>query len=72
MTPNPQAIAALEEALAKAREGSIQTVMIAAVTPDNFGVIHSNMDDDDMINTLDWLEAALSEPAGEVFTYAIH
>lgn len=72
MTPNPKTIAALEDALERAKRGELQSVMIASVSDEGHGVVQYNMDDDTLIQTLDWLEAAFSEPEGEITTYAVH
>ena len=72
MTPDPQVIAAIEDALDRARNGEIRSVMIAALTPSNVGALYSNMSNEEIANTIDWVSIAVEGPPGEVFTYAIH
>ena len=72
MTPDADTIARLEQALEDARSGALQVVMVAGISAHGYGLLYSSMDADDALESLDWIEAALSEPAGEVFTYAVH
>lgn len=72
MTPDPKTVEAIENALADAKAGKLQEILIAGVTDEGHGVVHYNMDDTSMIQTLDWLEAAFSDPEGEILTYVVH